>query len=279
MMKISVITVCFNNLKGLQQTVNSVISQTCQNYEYIIIDGGSTDGTKEYLQKTEGIDSWVSEPDKGIYNAMNKGIKMAQGEYCIFMNSGDTFYDHEVLEKAAAGLNGNDFYVGNTVTISDVIKHKIYSPIVLTLESLFDGFIYHQSTFTKTTLLKKQPYNENIKISSDWEFFITQVLLQNKTYGHLDFFVANFFLDGISFNMQELVMQEREEILKKYFPIVIDYYRKKNEKPLLNTFERKIQGAMKKPPLSRDIKILRNSFKFLFKDLYIFCFQHHKYKK
>ena len=90
--KITVITVNFNNLNGLKRTIPSVLSQTYNQYEYIIVDGGSTDGSKEYIEQYSPlIDEWVSEPDKGVYNAMNKAIKMAHGEFCIFMNSGDHF--------------------------------------------------------------------------------------------------------------------------------------------------------------------------------------------
>lgn len=274
MIKISVITVCYNNLKGLQRTVDSVISQTAQDYEFIIIDGDSTDGTKEYLQGLKGVGYWVSEPDKGIYNAMNKGVRMAQGEYCIFMNSGDTFYNGNVLKNAASLLNGKDFYMGNTVTVLGIRKHKVYSPGSLTLDFLFDGFISHQSTFTKTSLLKKRPYNENLKIASDWEFFVTENLLHIRTYEHLDLFVSKFELNGISYTNQDLSLKERAEILEGNVPIILDFYQKHLNLPSSDPFERKIQISLKKPPLSRDLKILRNSLKFLFKDLFVFFFKH-----
>lgn len=91
-MKVTVITINYNNLQGLKRTIPSVLSQTCNDFEFIVIDGGSTDGSKEYIELQNGISQWVSEKDKGIYNAMNKAVSMAHGDYCIFMNSGDHFF-------------------------------------------------------------------------------------------------------------------------------------------------------------------------------------------
>ena len=101
MSKLTIITINYNNLEGLKRTVESVINQTWQEFEYIIIDGGSSDGSAEYIESQSGnIDYWVSEPDKGIYNAMNKGIVIATGEYLLFLNSGDHLLNNEGLQKA-----------------------------------------------------------------------------------------------------------------------------------------------------------------------------------
>ena len=112
-MKYSIITVNFNNRDGLRKTIESVIHQTCRDYEYIVIDGGSTDGSVDVLKEYDkNIDYWVSEPDKGIYNAMNKGITQAHGEYLNFMNSGDCFYDKNVLENLCEKGLSSDIIVG-----------------------------------------------------------------------------------------------------------------------------------------------------------------------
>lgn len=104
-MKISVITVNYNNKKGLEATINSVISQKYLDFEFIIVDGNSNDGSKDIIYKKRNyITKWISEPDSGIYNAMNKGVKMSTGDYLIFMNSGDEFYDTQVLDKIAKVL-------------------------------------------------------------------------------------------------------------------------------------------------------------------------------
>src|SRR5574344_525947 len=105
-MKLSIITINNNDAAGLEKTIKSIINQTFTDYEYIIIDGGSTDESVEVIKKyTEHIDYWVSEPDKGIYNAMNKGINQTEGEYLNFLNSGDTYYDNNVLNKIKDWLN------------------------------------------------------------------------------------------------------------------------------------------------------------------------------
>ena len=107
--KVSVITVNYNNLKGLERTISSVLLQSFSDFEYIIVDGGSSDGSKEYIEsKQEYINQWVSEKDHGVYNAMNKAIRMAQGEYCIFMNSGDHFFSSQSLELRL--LRGRNHY-------------------------------------------------------------------------------------------------------------------------------------------------------------------------
>ena len=112
-MKYSIITVNFNNKEGLRKTIESVIRQSFRDFEYIVIDGGSTDGSADILKEYDAqIDYWVSEPDKGIYNAMNKGIVQAKGEYLNFMNSGDYFYDNQVLQHVADYGYDTDFIVG-----------------------------------------------------------------------------------------------------------------------------------------------------------------------
>ena len=111
--KLSVITINYNNKNGLIKTINSVINQTYKDFEFIIIDGGSTDGSLEVIQEYSGqINYWVSEPDNGIYHAMNKGIVMAKGEYCNFMNSGDCFFDEQVLKNAFSHNLSVDIFIG-----------------------------------------------------------------------------------------------------------------------------------------------------------------------
>ena len=104
MPKLSIITVNLNNREGLRKTAESVVSQTYKDYEWIVIDGGSTDGSKELIEQyAEHISYWVSEPDKGIYNAMNKGIRQAHGEYFLFLNSGDSLCDDDIVESFCVG--------------------------------------------------------------------------------------------------------------------------------------------------------------------------------
>ena len=119
-MKLSVITINYNNRDGLRKTIESVVNQTCRDFEYIIIDGGSTDGSVDVIkQYADRIDYWVSEPDKGIYHAMNKGIAVAHGEYLNFMNSGDCFYESTVVENV---LQLKDMVY---ITLKNKLKKKL----------------------------------------------------------------------------------------------------------------------------------------------------------
>src|SRR6478735_1115877 len=114
--QLSIITINYNNLQGLQKTIESVVSQSFKDFEYIIIDGGSTDGSKVLIEKySESITYWVSEKDNGIYPAMNKGIQVANGEYLLFLNSGDWFYENTTLSMAIPMLRPFDIVYGNTM--------------------------------------------------------------------------------------------------------------------------------------------------------------------
>lgn len=266
--KITVITISFNNLSELKRTVNSVTSQTCKEYEYIIIDGGSSDGTKEYLEQTKGIDKWVSEPDTGIYNAMNKGIKMATGKYTIFMNSGDEFYDSSIISKAVPLLAGGDIYTGNTILDDNGIRKERLTPKELTLEFLLKTAIMHQSTFIRTKLLKERPYDETLRIVSDWEWFLYEWVYNERSYHPLNFFVSIYYTGGISNNpkTKDLNYQERKYIVNKWIPkrVQLNYDVYISASPL----ERKVQLALNLPPIQRDLKLLRNAFKALIKDCF-----------
>ena len=167
-MKYSIVTINYNNAEGLRRTIQSVVSQTYADYEYLIIDGGSSDGSVNAIKDYEDrISYWVSEKDGGIYNAMNKGVKVAHGEYLIFMNSGDVFYNSDVLKNIREELHDEDILVGK-VFIDD--NNNIISPPPqreLSMYHLFSGSIPHQGTFIKTLLQKKYPFDETLKISSD----------------------------------------------------------------------------------------------------------------
>lgn len=270
-MKYTVVTLNLNNVEGLKKSVDSVLSQTYTDYEYLVIDGGSNDGSKEFLEKTQGISYWVSEPDKGIYNAMNKSIRLAKGDYIIFINSGDWFYNNQVLEKAAPYLKA-DFYIGNAIEILNETESLSISPSNLTLDTLLNSFsIHHQATFTKTALLKEHPYNENNKIVSDWEYILRQWFLYQKKYVHLDMTISYYPLDGISYTNKELSLWEREKVINEIF---IWYVSTQEQAAHFNDFAWKITKAMQRKPISRDWKVLRISCKHLAKDLFGSLFTH-----
>lgn len=230
-MKYSIITINFNNKEGLRKTIESVIHQTFDDFEYIIIDGGSTDGSMEVIEEyAKCITYWVSEKDRGIYHAMNKGVSQAHGDYCIFMNSGDFFHDNRVLEIIEALNIQEDILVGKVYIDGN---NTIISPPPpngeLTFYHLFSGAIPHQGSFIRTELLHKYPYDETLRISSDWKFFVQTLILDNVSYRYLDVDVACYNLYGISTIHSEKMKDEKEKVLKELFPqrVLADYYRMK----------------------------------------------------
>ena len=182
-MKYSIITVNFNNKEGLRQTIESVIHQTFRDYEFIVIDGGSTDGSAEVLKEYGSqITYWVSEPDGGIYQGMNKGIAKATGEYLNFMNSGDCFYSAEVLKKVSSYQSDVDFIAGKDYHFYSEIKkgHVSIQPPRTTMMHFFMATLDHQSSFIKRELFKDSPYDESHRLVSDWIFFTEKIVKEDK---------------------------------------------------------------------------------------------------
>lgn len=219
----SIITINFNNLKGLIETCESVSNQTCHDYEHIVIDGGSTDGSSEWIQAhVPQFTYWVSEHDKGCYHAMNKGIKVAKGEYIIFMNSGDYFYSPTILEEVKKLKPTEDVLCGN-IFLS--IGHVKFAPESPTFRYLYEGGLSHQACFIKTEVQKEHPYDESMRIASDWDFFLEVLIIDNGTYRKIDLIIAWFDFNGISSCNKSLEKIERETILRRRFPerIIKDY--------------------------------------------------------
>jgi len=185
-MKLSIITVNLNNRDGLQKTIDSVICQTFRDFEWIVIDGGSTDGSKELIEKySSHFAYWVSEPDKGIYNAMNKGIMVSKGEYLQFLNSGDMLVNENTLsqlfqcnytESIVYGYMLRNSIDGNTNNSS------MMKPI-LDWSDFFYDTLPHQSTFIKKIVFDTIGlYDESYKALADWKFFIDAIVYHNFTY-------------------------------------------------------------------------------------------------
>ena len=234
-MKLSIITVNLNNRAGLEKTIQSVIEQSFEDFEFIVVDGASVDGSIDILSIQNGaIDRWISEPDDGIYEAMNKGIRMAKGEYCLFLNSGDWLADDQVLSKIFEKEQNADILSGDIVffdTRENQIRWWITPPDILTAKTFFEGSLPHQATFIKRKLFDKYGfYNENLKIASDWLFF-TETLLENHcTYQHYNGLVSYFNMDGISCstNSENLLRDEKSELLQQKYPrFIADYNRLK----------------------------------------------------
>lgn len=225
-MKLSIITVNYNDAEGLERTIKSVVSQTFKDYEYIVIDGGSSDGSKDVLLEYDPyISYWVSEKDDGIYHAMNKGVAHAIGSYCIFMNSGDCFYSRDVLERVAALDIKDDIIVGDVVSNIDGKVIPTKSNRELSLYHLFSASIPHQASFIRTVLLKKYPYDETLRIASDWKFFLQTIIFENCSFKYVDEIVAEYDMDGISSHNPEEMFLEKEKVLSVMIPhrILLDY--------------------------------------------------------
>lgn len=215
--KVSIITINFNHAKGLEKTIASVIEQKFASKEYLVIDGGSTDGSKEIIQQNaKGFDYWVSEKDTGIYNAMNKGIAKANGEYILFLNSGDYLLNENVLESVFSENNTEDIIYGNLQMDNRIIAF----PPRLNFSFFFRDSIGHPASFIKRKLFEKHDmYNEDNKIVSDWEFFIKTILINKVSYRYINKAVTHYENDGISSNERSIKMHEdeRENVLRKYF--------------------------------------------------------------
>lgn len=216
-MKLSIITVNYNNLVGLVKTCESVKSQSYRDFEWLVIDGGSTDGAKEYLETlSPQPDYWCSEPDKGIYHAMNKGIGRAQGEYLLFLNSGDTLLDNHVLADAAPLMADTDIVYGNAVFCKTKKSRLVCYPESFTLYHLWKGLTpCHQATFIKASLLKEDGgYDERYKIVADYKKWI-EWKLAGKTFRHINITICNYMLNGISTTNRNLHQHEHDAVVKE----------------------------------------------------------------
>ncbi len=221
MIKLSIITVNKNNSAGLQKTIDSVINQTYKEFEFIIIDGDSNDGSKSILQfNTSKITKWLSEPDTGIYNAMNKGIEMASGHYLLFLNSGDYLVDKLVLQNVVTQLDGNDIVYGDMIIDRNNQKEYVESAAPLLFEEMIRGTLWHPVSFVKKELFTTYGnYNETYKIVSDYDFFLKVIYIHKVNIKHISIFVSVFNTDGIgsSSKFEELHKQEKYKVQLAYF--------------------------------------------------------------
>jgi glycosyltransferase involved in cell wall biosynthesis len=226
---ISIITINLNDQNGLLQTIDSVLSQNHASYEYIIIDGGSTDGSLEIIKRYQKeISYWISETDTGIYSAMNKGIKKATGEYCLFVNSGDVLYSKSTLTDIVNQNLVADIISGNSfVKINRGKAQLVKAPPTISFNTFFVHTILHQATLIRTALFKKVgTYNENLKIVADWEFFVKAFFLHQCSYKQIDITISVFDNNGISSRPENfnISLSERKDTLQKYFPYFISDY-------------------------------------------------------
>lgn len=244
-MKLSIITINFNNAEGLRKTIASVVAQTSPNIEYLVIDGGSTDGSVDVIRDyKDKISGWVSEPDRGIYHAMNKGIQRATGTYCQFLNSGDWLVDGETTKKMMDCLQPDDQVLwGNLIKVfSDktILKDSGTSER-LSMLRFYQGTINHTSSYIKRSLFEKYGlFDENLKIVSDWKFFLIAVGLHNEQARYVDIDVSYFDMSGISNSKPELLSAERRKVLFENVPpaFLADYDKYSKDLIKINRFNR-----------------------------------------
>lgn len=221
-MKYTIITVNFNNKGGLRKTIESVIHQTCQDFEYIVIDGGSTDGSTDVLKEyNDHIDYWVSEHDGGIYQGMNKGIQKANGDYLNFMNSGDCFYDDERLELVSNMHFDTDIIVGSDYYYNPNTRQGFTSnlPPQLTMYSLYKGSFPHQSSFFRRELFKDSLYDEHLRMVSDWKFFIQKIIFEDCSVSFFrDKVCQRDSDDGICAIHPDILKKEMKNLLNEFLP-------------------------------------------------------------
>ncbi|WP_259068424.1 glycosyltransferase family 2 protein [Mucilaginibacter sp. X4EP1] len=220
---LSVITVVYNNVRDIERTMLSVINQTYSSIEYIIIDGLSNDGTLDVINKYKNkVSQFISEKDAGIYDAMNKGLAMATGDYVIFMNSGDEFYEAETVEQVFATHNNADIYYGETEMINDEgrslgqRRHK--APGQFTWRGFKYGMsISHQAIYIRRSLT--ETYDSRYQLSADIDWII-HAAKKATTVVNVNRYVAKYLVGGMSKNKHRQSLLERFDIMKRYYGLV-----------------------------------------------------------
>ena len=253
MMKLTIITINYNNAEGLRKTLASVASQTFHDYEHIIVDGGSTDGSVEVIreyadneairQENSKVDNlasspnhlitsspitWISEKDRGVYDAQNKGIRLAHGEYCYFLNAGDTFCADDVLERmfspnsliASSPNRLPDILYGNEIIVDGNgqrvgIARGVENPSFV---DLYNSCMKHQASFIRRSLFDKYGmYDADMRICSDFDWFFRVIAFHDEvSLQYKDIDIAYFENTGLSYHSPELCAKERQQILDRY---------------------------------------------------------------
>ena len=225
-MVLTIITINRNNAAGLEKTMQSVLSQTRTDYEYVVVDGASTDDSVGVIKRLAPAFGdrlkWVSEPDKGIYNAMNKGIGMAEGEYIEILNSGDSLAAPDVVEKMYVALEKEgrpSILYGNMLKDfpdGRVHRDKGFAGEDITMLSLYIGTLNHSPAYIQRSLFEKYgPYDESLKIDSDWKWYLQAIVFGEEKPVYADIDVTLFDMTGISETNKELTKAEREQTLRE----------------------------------------------------------------
>lgn len=222
MARFSVVTINFNNKAGLEKTVSSVAAQEFSEFQFIVIDGASTDGAEEVQRKYQDqFAHWVCEPDNGIYDAMNKGLRLATGDYVCFLNSGDYFTDPKVLwrvNEAIEKTNELELYYGNVVLVNETGPTGFLNFRNVDLSFHYTNMVCHQSIFARRALFEKySDFRTDFRISGDYDWELRMFLNPSVRAHFLNFAVCNFTVGGLSMNRRDLLWKEKEAIKKIYF--------------------------------------------------------------
>ncbi|MDB5205615.1 MAG: hypothetical protein JWR72_690 [Flavisolibacter sp.] len=246
MCKLSIVTINYNNACGLQKTIESVNNQTFKDVEYIIIDGCSTDSSVEVIQRYKNhLTYWVSEKDHGIYHAMNKGIKVAKGEYILMLNSGDVLNSNVTLADIFTGrvINADIIYADVMWNINGKIKEKRHSE-KLSFQYFRNDFLCHQGVFIRRLLHHSVGmYDEGMKIVADWKFELLAICKYNATYQHIPLFSVKCEWEGLSKKPEnwKTVLAEKKQTIEKEFPAFLpDYNEFDRVQKELDTLNRKL---------------------------------------
>jgi glycosyltransferase involved in cell wall biosynthesis len=229
MPKLSIITINYNDANGLEKTIQSVVEQDFEDFEYIVIDGGSSDESKSIIEKYQSqITYWVSEKDKGIYNAMNKGIAQAKGDYCLFLNSGDYLAKLDVLTTMLTKENNSDIIYGNMII--DWGEGKLEygkMPSKITFNQMYIDTLWHPVSLIKRNLFERYgTYNETYKMVADYDFFFKVIIMKNVSLQYMDMNVSVYNMKGLSSLLENKTLEEseRKQVLLSYLPqSVIDF--------------------------------------------------------
>ncbi|WP_207426448.1 glycosyltransferase family 2 protein [Pedobacter sp. SYSU D00535] len=221
--RLSVITIVYNNVRDIERTVLSVLNQTYENIEYVVVDGGSTDGTLEILRKySSRITRLVSEPDRGIYDAMNKGLSLATGDYVLFMNSGDEIYAEDTVQKVFATEPGADIYYGETEMFDErwqslgQRRHK--APENLSFASFKYGMsVSHQAVYVRRAIAV--PYDLHYKLSSDIDW-VLKAIKRAKKIVNTRMYVAKYLVGGMSKKKHRQSLEERFHIFSRHYGVL-----------------------------------------------------------
>lgn len=253
MKKISIISVVYNAVDNIENMIKSVIGQKNIDFEFIIIDGKSNDGTVDIIKKySKYINYWISETDNGIYNAMNKGIEKATGNYLYFLGA-DDYLNEDILDKVVQYLDGKiDIVCGKVYLIDNLLKIKKVNGKFLSKKDILNGKMPpHQGMFIKRDLILKYKFNEKYTMASDYELFL-RFVLEGATVEFINLIVANYSIEGTSSTNIKKLKEEYIDVLKKYnLDNNIDHFLKYNKEKKWKTMIKSILKVLK---LERYIK-------------------------